>query len=224
MTSNAEATEIFRTIADLLDLLGEKFKPEAYRRAARSIESLTEDLGAVAARHELRAIPGVGEAIAEKIEEYLRTGAISYYERLKREIPPGLVELMRLPGLGPRTARRFWVELGVEGPTELAGCDRRRPARRDERLRGEEDRTDPVGPCGRGLRPRARSTPHRGGLPGGPRARASPPRRWRRRPGRGRRAASVELGETVGDLDILVTSRDPGKSSRRSRRTRSSVR
>jgi len=102
MTSNADAAEVFRTIADLLDLLGEKFKPEAYRRAARSLESLTEDLGTVAARHELRSIPGVGEAIAEKIEEYLRTGSILYYERLKREIPPGLVELMRLPGSARR--------------------------------------------------------------------------------------------------------------------------
>jgi DNA polymerase (family X) len=119
VSSNAEAAEIFRTIADLLDVLGETFKPEAYRRAARSIESLTEELSAVAARKELRAIPGVGEAIAEKIEEYLRTGTIHYYERLKLEVPPGLVELMRLPGLGPKTARRFWVELGVEGPNEL---------------------------------------------------------------------------------------------------------
>jgi DNA polymerase (family X) len=119
VASNAAAAEIFRTIADLLDVLGEKFKPEAYRRAARSIESLTEDLSAVAARNELRAIPGVGEAIAEKIEEYLRTGTISYYERLKREVPPGLVEMMRIPGLGPKTARRFWVDLGVEGPNEL---------------------------------------------------------------------------------------------------------
>lgn len=119
MTSNAQAAEIFRTIADLLDLLGEKFKPEAYRRAARSIESLTEDLRAVAARHELRSIPGVGEAIAEKIEEYLKTGSVTYFEKLKREIPPGLLELMRLPGLGPKTARRFWTELGVEGPNAL---------------------------------------------------------------------------------------------------------
>jgi len=117
--SNAQAAEIFRTIADLLDVLGEKFKPEAYRRAARSIESLTESLRAVDARGELRSIPGVGEAISEKIEEYLTTGSIAYFERLKNEVPPGLVELMRLPGLGPKTARRFWVELGVEGPAEL---------------------------------------------------------------------------------------------------------
>ncbi len=60
MTSNAEAAEIFRGIADLLDVMGERFKPEAYRRAARSIESLTEDLAAVAARGELRSIPAWG--------------------------------------------------------------------------------------------------------------------------------------------------------------------
>lgn len=119
MSSNAELAEIFRTIADLLDVLGEKFKPEAYRRAARSIESLTEDIGAVAARGELQSIPGVGQAIAEKIEAYLRTGSIPYYEKLKHEVPPGLIDLMRLPGLGPKTARRFWVELGIEGPNEL---------------------------------------------------------------------------------------------------------
>ena len=119
MASNADVAEMFRTIADLLDLLGEKFKPEAYRRAARSIESLTEDLRAVAARHELRSIPGVGDAIADKIDEYLRSGSLGYFEKLKREVPPGLVELMRLPGVGPKTTRRFWVELGVEGPSEL---------------------------------------------------------------------------------------------------------
>ena len=120
MASNAQAAEIFRNIADLLDVLGEKFKPEAYRRASRSLETLSEDLATIAARDELRSIPGVGDAIAEKIREYLATGQVPYYERLKREVPPGVVELMRLPGLGPKTARRFWVELGLEGPGELA--------------------------------------------------------------------------------------------------------
>ena len=120
MTSNAGAVEILRGIADLLDVLGEKFKPEAYRRAARTIESLTEDLAKVSQRNELETLPGVGAAIAEKLREYLSTGQVPYYERLKREVPPGIVELVRLPGLGPKTARRFWTELGVEGPGELA--------------------------------------------------------------------------------------------------------
>ncbi len=210
MTSNAEATEIFRTIADLLDLLGEKFKPEAYRRAARSIESLTEDLGAVSARGELRTIPGVGEAIEEKIEEYLRTGSVSYYERLKREVPPGLVELMRLPGLGPKTARRFWVELGVEGPNELADAI---AAGRLTGMKGfGEKKIEQI----RSALAAAAAGP-------GPARRAIeevyPVARTLVRALRdGAGADRVEVAgsfrrarETVGDLDILVTSKDPGK-------------
>jgi DNA polymerase/3'-5' exonuclease PolX len=120
MPTNTEAAELFREIADILDVLGERFKPEAYRRASRSIESLTEDLARVAERNELRTIPGVGDAIEEKIREYLRTGHVDYYERLQKEVPPGILALLRIPGLGPKTARRFWQELGVQGPGELA--------------------------------------------------------------------------------------------------------
>jgi DNA polymerase (family X) len=119
MPSNVEVAETFREIADLLDVLGERFKPEAYRRASRSIESLAEGLDEVARRNELRTIPGVGDAIEEKIREYLVTGKIAYYDRLRKEVPAGLVDLMRRPGLGPKTARRFWTELGIEGPAEL---------------------------------------------------------------------------------------------------------
>jgi DNA polymerase (family 10) len=209
MTSNAEAAEIFRTIADLLDLLGEKFKPEAYRRAARSIESLTEDLSAVAARGELRSIPGVGEAIAEKTEEYLRTGTIPYYERLKREVPPGLAELMRLPGLGPKTARRFWVELGVEGPGELRDAI---AAGRLQGLKGfgekkiEQIRSAlEVAAAGPGptRRPIDEVYPVALGLMRAIRERAVVDRV--EVAGSFRRAR-----ETVGDLDLLVTSSDPG--------------
>lgn len=119
MPSNAEAADLLRTIADLLDLTGERFKPEAYRRAARSVETLPEPLEKYAARKELREIPGIGEAIAEKMEEYLRSGHIAYLDRLQKEIPAGVRMMMRLPGLGPKTARRLWTELGIESPTAL---------------------------------------------------------------------------------------------------------
>jgi len=209
MTSNAEAAEIFRTIADLLDVLGEKFKPEAYRRAARSIESLTEDLAAVAARGELRSIPGVGEAIAEKTEEYLRTGTIPYYERLKREVPPGLIELMRLPGLGPKTARRFWVELGVEGPAELRDAV---AAGRLNGLKGfgekkieqiREALAAPAAGASSARRPIEEVYPVALGLMRAIRAGAVVDRV--EVAGSFRRAR-----ETVGDLDVLVTSQEPG--------------
>ena len=120
MTTNQELAEIFRGIADLLDLQGERFKPEAYRRAARSIESLPEDVRAIAARGELHEVPGVGDAIAEKTEEFLSTGRIAYFDRLTTSVPAGVLEMMRLGGVGPKTARRFLVEFGIEGPAELS--------------------------------------------------------------------------------------------------------
>jgi DNA polymerase/3'-5' exonuclease PolX len=120
MPTNTEAAALFQSIADILDVQGEKFKPEAYRRAARSIESLTEDVNAVAKRGELRTIPGVGEAIEEKLTEFLDTGKLEYYERLRKEVPPGILEMLAIPGLGPKTARRFWLELKVETPAQLA--------------------------------------------------------------------------------------------------------
>jgi DNA polymerase (family 10) len=121
VTRNEELIEIFNEIADLLDLLGEdRFKPDAYRRAARSLEALGEDVRKVADRGELEEVPGVGEAIAEKIREHLASGRIDYFERLRARVPPGLLKIMQIPGVGPKTTRRFWVELKVEGPAELA--------------------------------------------------------------------------------------------------------
>lgn len=123
MTKNAEVGRIFHDIADLLDLQGEeRFKPEAYRRAARSIEALGEDIAEYAARGELSSIPGIGAALEEKIREYLRDGQVGYYERLRAQVPAGLLEIMRIPGVGPKTARRFLLELEVRDPAALSAA------------------------------------------------------------------------------------------------------
>ena len=207
MPTNAEVAELFRGIADILDVLGERFKPEAYRRAARSIESLTEELAAVAARNELRTIPGVGDAIEEKIREVLATGHLGYYDRLQREVPPGILELLRVPGLGPKTARRFWTELGVEGPAELADAIRQ----------GKLDGVKGFGPKKVEQVRRALAA-----AAGAPTARmpieVAFPIAHRLLEGL-RRAGGVEQlelagsfrrgRETVGDLDVLATSSDP---------------
>jgi DNA polymerase (family 10) len=211
MPSNAEASEIFRGIADLLDVMGERFKPEAYRRAARSIESLTEDLSAFAARGELRTIPGVGDAIEEKLREYLATGKVGYFDRLQSEVPAGVAEMLRIPGLGPKTARRFWVELGIEGPAELLTA---------------LDAGRLVGVKGFGEKKlaqiRAAVETHRTGAPGArmPIEEAYPIAQALVRGLReGAGAERVEVAgsfrrgrETVGDLDILVTSDDPTRA------------
>jgi DNA polymerase/3'-5' exonuclease PolX len=119
VSENLDVARALREIADLLDLLGERFKPAAYQRASRSIESLTEDIAEVARRDQLRAVPGVGEAIEEKVREFLRTGSIDYLVKLRADVPPGVLELVHIPGVGPKTARRFWTDLGVQNPAEL---------------------------------------------------------------------------------------------------------
>ena len=117
-------------IADFLELKQESsFRVNAYRKGARAVESLSEDVAAVAARGELRKIPGVGAGLAEKIEEYLRTGAITYHETLRGDLPAGLPELMTIPEVGPKTALLLYRELGI------ADVDALEQACRDGRVR-----------------------------------------------------------------------------------------
>jgi DNA polymerase (family 10) len=208
MGTNTEVAQLFREIADLLDLAGERFKPEAYRRAARSLENLPEDLRVIAKRGEIDTIPGIGDALAEKIREYLETGSIPYLARLQAQFPPGLLELTRLEGLGPKTARRFWVELGIEGPKELA----------DALAAGRLNGVKGFGPrkielIGKAL---AAAT-----TPGRRRTMAEADRIARTIVASLRARApldALELAgsyrrcrETVGDLDVLATSREPEK-------------
>src|SRR5438445_11502507 len=114
---NAEVAQVLYDIADLLELKGEdRFRPIAYRRAAREIEAMAEDIekawrqGGVA---RLRQIQGAGEAIAEKVDQYLREGKVDALEELRKEFPKGIVEVMRLRGLGPKRAAILWKSLGI---------------------------------------------------------------------------------------------------------------
>lgn len=101
-------------IADILDLDGVAFKPEAYRRAARALEQLPHNLRTLSKEGRLSDIEGVGEAIAKKIDEYLETGKVEYLEKLRTSHPSGLIEIMHLDGVGPKTTRRFTLEFGIE--------------------------------------------------------------------------------------------------------------
>ena len=110
---NSEIAAAFDEIADLLDLQGVAFKPLAYRRAARIIESMEMDINDVAADEKLEDIPGVGKAMAKKIEEMIRTGKLAYLDDLRSEVPSGLVELLKIPDVGPKTAVVLHNELGI---------------------------------------------------------------------------------------------------------------
>ena len=117
---NQMVAEVLYMIADLLDLKGEMFfKTRAYRTAAQMIESLDEDIEQIAAQGKLESIPGVGEALAKKITELLTTGKLEYFERLKKEFPAGLLDLLGIPGLGPRKVADMYKKLGISTIQEL---------------------------------------------------------------------------------------------------------
>ncbi|HZU05534.1 MAG TPA: helix-hairpin-helix domain-containing protein [Chloroflexota bacterium] len=117
---NAEVARLFDEIAAILELQGDvPFRYNAYRTAARQIAALPEPIEEVAAAGRLERIPGVGKAIAAKITEYLRTGRLAYYDRLRAQVPPGLLELLRVPGLGPRTVQLLHRHLGVASLADL---------------------------------------------------------------------------------------------------------
>lgn len=111
---------MFNDIADLLEVKNESpFRITAYRRAARALEGLTEDVVAVAARGELEDIPGIGKGTAEKIQEFLGTGTCKYYEELRASLPPGITTLMSVPEVGPKTAMLLYERLGIKTIDEL---------------------------------------------------------------------------------------------------------
>ncbi|MBC7259815.1 MAG: DNA polymerase/3'-5' exonuclease PolX [Chloroflexi bacterium] len=111
---NREVAETLERIADILDVLGEiAYKGIAYRRAADQIAHLSEPITEIWKRGELRSIPGVGEAMEKKIAELLSTGRLEYYERLKEKVPMGVLDLLAIPDVGPKTAKLLWEQLGI---------------------------------------------------------------------------------------------------------------
>jgi len=116
---NQEIAKIFNDIAELLEIQGENpFRIRAYRRAALNIESFAKNVTETP-RDELMKIPGIGQDLAGKIEEYARTGRIQSYEDLKKEVPEGLGVLLSVPGLGPKTAKLLSDKLKVRNLDDL---------------------------------------------------------------------------------------------------------
>src|SRR3990172_743344 len=122
---NFELARAFGEIADLLELQQAGiFRIRAYRRAAQNLESLSEDVEAIAGRGELDTIPGIGKDLAAKIDEYLKTERIAYLDELHKEPPPGVVELMGVQGVGPKTAKLFFDKPGIDSIEKLEAAIR----------------------------------------------------------------------------------------------------
>ncbi len=117
---NLEIAEIFKEIAQILEIKGDNpFRIRAYEKAAQNIEGLTEDIESLIKEEKLETIPGIGKDLAEKIKEIIKTGKLKQYEDLKKSIPVGLVDLLNIPGIGPKTAKLLYEKLKVKDILEL---------------------------------------------------------------------------------------------------------
>ena len=104
--SNAELARIFNEIGDMLEILGEVvYKAVAYRRVADAVERYPDDVAALYRRGQPPKIPGAGEALTAKLAELAETGRLEYYERLRAQVPDGLLQILRISGVGPKTVR-----------------------------------------------------------------------------------------------------------------------
>lgn len=117
---NREVAEIFYKVASLLEIKGENpYRIRAYQRAAQTIEALTKDIEELAKKGQIEKLPGIGKDLAGKIQEILKTGTLSIYEELKKEIPPVLLTFLEIPGLGPKKVKVLYEKLGITSLEEL---------------------------------------------------------------------------------------------------------
>ena len=115
--NNSQIIQLLDEIADMLEVQGVDFKPQAYRKVARSIEGFSSDLKKYYAKRGLaglKDIPGVGDAISLKLEELIKTGRLKYYDDLKKKTPKGIIELMAVNGIGPKKASALYYTQGIK--------------------------------------------------------------------------------------------------------------
>jgi DNA polymerase (family 10) len=204
---NAEVAEQFDLLADLLELDGEQqFRVLAYRRAAEQIRSSGNPIAQLALDGQAKNLPGIGRTIESKIVQIVNSGEIEALTKRKQQIPAGVAEFLRLPALGPKTARRIWQELGI---TTLADLRKAAEAQRLRSLPGLGARTEERILKALDEKPQERRTLLATALP----AVLAVVQVLKEHP------ASKEVSEagsvrrrteTVRDLDIIATAKDPG--------------
>jgi DNA polymerase (family 10) len=205
----AAVSQVLRDIALLLQLQGESgYRVRAYEMGADRISGLPQDLGPLVASGRLESLPGIGPALAEKITELVTTGRLGYFEELKARFPPGLLELLKLPDIGPKKVATLWRELDVGGVEDLERACREGRVRQlrgfgekseakmlegiavYRRARGERKLLGDALPVAEALLEQVKASPGvvRASLGGSVRRRA----------------------ETVADVDIIASAADPG--------------
>ncbi len=123
--TNREIADTFEKVAVMLEIKGENIhRILSYRRAGETLQDLPRDLHAIAAEGGLTDLPGIGDTLAAKIKEMLETGKLEFYEKLAAEVPPGLVDIVHINGVGPKKAKLFWKELNITTVAELESAAR----------------------------------------------------------------------------------------------------
>lgn len=207
--SNSEIAKILHEIGEYLAMRDIPFKPRAYEKAAMVIEGLEEESGAMYEKGGLKAleeIPGVGVSIAEKIEELLKTGRLEYYDALKKKEPVNLAELTAVEGIGPKSIKKLYQKLGIRN---LADLEKAARAGKIGRIEGFGKKTEENILAGIGFLKKNGGRFLLGGVL--PVARMLE-ERLNKLPEVGRAvvAGSVRRRkETIGDIDILATSKKP---------------
>jgi DNA polymerase (family 10) len=207
IVTNDQIAAMFREIGDILDIKGENpFKVRAYRRAVDAVKGLSEDLGKLHEEGRLLEIDGIGKGIAQHLDDLFTTGHMSYYEEARASIPVGLLDILNVPGLGPKKVKLIWDTLGISTLDQLEAAARSQQLRCLPGMgaKSESNVLDGVGIVRQGLE---RSTLGKAtlladeimaalsGVPGMDRIAPA---------GSLRRAC-----ETIGDIDILAVASDP---------------
>jgi len=122
--TKSDIIAILNEISELLELTGENpFKVRAYQNAARTLEGHSEDIEELVDSGKLADLPGFGEALVEKVTALVKDGRLKYYEDLKKKVPHGLLEMIRIPGLGPKKAKSLYEHLKIDSVAKLeAAC------------------------------------------------------------------------------------------------------
>ncbi len=208
---NQEIANIFYEIADFLEMEEVQFKPQAYRKAALVLEDLEDDVAKIYQEGGLKAlkdIPGVGESTAEKIEEYIKTGKIKYYEKLKKKTPIKMEELTAVEGMGPKKAKKLYEELEIR---DLADLEKAAKAHKIASLKGFGETTEKNILEGIAFLKRSKGRFLLGDIL--PRVKAVHQKLQElKEVARVDTAGSVRrMKETIGDADFLVISKKPKK-------------
>ena len=136
---NQLVAAILNQVADLMEIESVDFRTKAYRRAAHTVDTLSVDIEEIKNEGRLQELPGIGAKIAKKIDEIVETGKLDYLENLKKEFPVDYDALMAVEGLGPRSIKQLYNELGVKNLDDLEKNAKRHRIRR---LKGMGEKTE----------------------------------------------------------------------------------